>query len=280
LPGVPARGAGLSTFRCVRTGDSFLDWDIVWVQPSAVAGRLPDCVIVADLHQLQARLGYSFGNEGLLRLALTHPSVAQEQGAGTPHNQRLEFLGDAVLQLVLTGELYDKFPDMGEGPLTKARAQMVNRRTLAAHGRRLGLGEQLILSRGEEANRGRERPSALADAFEALLGAVYLDGGFPAVREFVLRQFQAELGGQAVIPNLDNPKGELQELLQANSNEAPRYRLESVSGPDHDRVFECAVLHQGTELGRGRGKSKKEAEILAAAAALERVRVRPGESEA
>ena len=192
------------------------------------------------------------------------------------HNQRLEFLGDAVLQLVLTSELYEKFPVMGEGPLTKARAQMVNRRALAKQGRRLGLGEHLILSRGEEASGGRERPSALADAFEALLGAIFLDGGFKAARDFVLRQFREEFGELEVIPNLENPKGELQELLQANSTEAPQYQLESVSGPDHDRLFESAVYHQGVELGRGRGKSKKEAESQAALVALGNLR-RKGE---
>jgi ribonuclease-3 len=227
---------------------------------------------VADLKTLQDRLGYTFREEGLLRLALTHPSVAHEQGANVQHNQRLEFLGDAVLQVVLTTELYVKFPVMDEGPLTKARAQMVNRRALASQGRRLGLGGHLILSRGEESSGGRERPSALADAFEALLGAIFLDAGFDAARDFVLRQFREEFGELEVIPNLENPKGELQELLQASSTEAPQYQLESVTGPDHDRLFESAVYHQSVELGRGIGKSKKEAESRAALAALEALR--------
>src|SRR5436190_22785236 len=122
-----------------------------------------------DLAALEPRLGYTFRDAGLLRLALTHPSVAHEQRVPVLHNQRLEFLGDAVLQLVLTRELYEKFPTYGEGPLTKARAKLVNRRTLADHARVLGLGEYLILSRGEEMHGGRERPSALADTFEALL---------------------------------------------------------------------------------------------------------------
>jgi ribonuclease-3 len=214
-----------------------------------------------------------FHDAGLLRLALTHPSLAHEQGThAVPHNQRLEFLGDAVLQLVLTAELYRKFPHVGEGPLTKARAQMANRRTLATQGRRLGLGEHLLLSRGEEATGGRDRASAVADAFEAVLGAIYLDGGLELARAFVLRQFRGEFGELEVIPSLENPKGELQEILQAISSEPPRYRLESLSGPDHDRLFECAVYHRGTELGRGRGKSKKEAESRAAQAALEHLR--------
>ena len=188
------------------------------------------------------------------------------------HNQRLEFLGDAVLQLVLTSELYEKFPAMGEGPLTKARAQMVNRRALANRGRQLGLGEHLILSRGEDSSGGRERPSALADTFEALMGAIFLDGGYDAAREFVLRQFREEFGELEVIPNLENPKGELQEMLQSGSIEAPQYQLESVCGPDHDRLFESAVYHRGVELGRGKGKSKKDSESNAALAALDELR--------
>jgi ribonuclease-3 len=227
---------------------------------------------VSDLAALQARLGYRFGDEKLLRLALTHPSVAHELGAPVQHNQRLEFLGDAVLQLVLTRELYEKFPAFDEGPLTKARAKMVNRRSLAVHGQALGLGEHLVLSHGEELHGGRERSSALADACEAVIGAVFLDGGYEVAREFVLREFGAGLGELAVIPSLENPKGELQEFLQAQSPEAPRYHVVSATGPDHDRMFECTVHHDGRELARGTGKSKKSAESEAALAALTKLR--------
>jgi len=223
---------------------------------------------VANLDALETRLGYIFRDKELLGLSLTHPSVAHEQGGAVQHNQRLEFLGDAVLQLVLTTELYQKFPGVDEGPLTKARAHMVNRRTLADQGRHLRLGEHLVMSRGEEFNRGRERPSALADAFEALLGAIYLDGGFEAARNFITHQFQHHFGELEAIPNLENPKGELQEMLQARSPEPVQYELASVSGPDHDRLFECAVYYRGEELGRGMGKSKKEAESKAALKAL------------
>ena len=227
---------------------------------------------MAKFSALQDRLGYAFRDPSLLRLALTHPSVAHESPGNTPHNQRLEFLGDSVLGLVLTRELYEKFPSFGEGPLTKARAQMVNRRTLAAEARRLGIGEHLILSRGEEASGGRQRPSALADALEALLGAILLDGGYDAARQFILSCFRDAFGELTEIPNLENPKGELQELLQSRSPDAPQYELTCVTGPDHDRLFECAVFHQGLELGRGRGKSKKEAESQAALEALRRLR--------
>jgi ribonuclease-3 len=227
---------------------------------------------VPDLSALQTRLGHSFQNPALLELALTHPSIAHEQGAPTQHNQRLEFLGDAVLQLVLTQELYEKFPTYDEGPLTKARAKLVNRRALAEKGRLLGLGENLVVSRGEETHGGRERPSALADAFEAVLGAIFLDGGFPAARNFVLNHFREAFTSLGNIPILENPKGELQEYLQARSAEAPRYQMLSTSGPDHDRVFECTVHHEGRELARGRGKSKKDAESEAARAALQVLR--------
>jgi ribonuclease-3 len=227
---------------------------------------------VSEYDELQGRLGYSFRDLGLLRLALTHPSVAHEQSLPIQTNQRLEFLGDAVLQLALTRELYEKFPAFGEGPLTKARAQLVNRRSLAEQARQLGLGRYLILSRGEETSGGRERLSGLADTFEALLGAIFLDGDFEAAREFILRQFLPSFGELSVIPVLENPKGELQEFLQSVSSEAPRYHVVSSSGPDHDRVFECTVHHAGVELARGQGKSKKAAESEAALAALAKLR--------
>ena len=227
---------------------------------------------MSNFDDLQTRLGYTFRDEGLLRLALTHPSVAHEGGAPVPHNQRLEFLGDAVLQLILTHELYEKFPAFDEGPLTKGRAKLVNRRTLAEHARGLGLGTHLILSHGEETSGGRERASTLADAFESLLGAIFLDGGFGVAREFVLREFGAAFSKLSVPPTIENPKGELQELLQARSPEAPEYHVLSATGPDHDRVFECVVQHAGVELARGSGKSKKAAESDAARAALKKLR--------
>jgi ribonuclease-3 len=227
---------------------------------------------VPALAELQARLGHQFRDENLLRLALTHPSVAHEQNHPQPHNQRLEFLGDAVLGLVLSHELYGRFSGADEGQLTKSRAKLVNAAALAAHGRSLGLGAHLVLSRGEETTGGRERASALADAFEALLGAIFLDGGFEAARGFVLREFAADFGGLTLPAGIDNPKGELQELLQSTSPVAPAYQLVSTEGPDHDRNFICAVLHDGAELARGSGKSKKAAESDAAQAALQKLR--------
>jgi ribonuclease-3 len=223
---------------------------------------------MSSLAELQSRLGYAFRDENLLQLALTHPSVAHEQKRPMPDNQRLEFLGDAVLGLVLARRLYEKFPEADEGPLTKTRAKLVNAVTLARHGRALGLGAHLIMSHGEENTGGRERESSLADAFEALVGAIFLDGGFTAANEFILRDFAAD-GRLLTGPDaIKNPKGELQELLQSRSPSAPEYRLISATGPDHDRMFECAVLHDGVELARGHGRSKKAAECEAAQGAL------------
>ena len=228
-----------------------------------------------DLAELQQRLGYQFRDENLLRLALTHPSVAHEANVPTQHNQRLEFLGDSILGVVLSQYLYERFPHADEGLLTKSRAKLVNAAALAAHGRSLGLGAQLILSRGEENTGGRERPSALADAFESLLGAIFLDGGFDAANEFILREFDPDFSELTLPAGIENPKGELQELLQARSPRAPEYQLVSASGADHNPEFECAVLHDGVELARGRGKSKKAAESEAAVAALKILRAQP-----
>jgi len=218
------------------------------------------------------RLGCQFRDEDLLRLALTHPSIAHEQDLSTPHNQRLEFLGDAILGLALSQHLYEKFPGADEGVLTKARAKLVNATALAAHGRMLDLGSYLILSRGEENSGGRARPSILADAFEALLGALFLDQGYQLTCEFIVREFDSDFAEVLSPTGIENPKGELQELLQAKSPSAPVYQLVSAEGPDHNPNFVCAVLHDGVELGQGSGKSKKAAESEAALAALKKLR--------
>jgi ribonuclease-3 len=232
---------------------------------------------VSNLAQFQSRLGCRFHDESLLRLALSHPSLAHESGEPVAHNQRLEFLGDAVLQLVLTEKLFAEFPAFDEGQLSKSRAKLVNGEMLADLARALDLGTHLILSRGEDANGGRERGSILADAFEALLGAIFLDAGMEAARGFVLREFAPAIEELESLPGIENPKGELQEILQAGSASAPEYITVSMSGPDHDRLFECAVHHGGTELARGSGKSKKAAESDAAWTALKKLRAAPAE---
>lgn len=229
---------------------------------------------MAELDELQAKIGHPFRDVTLLELALTHPSVSSASRVNVGDNQRLEFLGDAVLQLVLTDELYRRFNLANEGALTTARAHLVNRKTLAERARALGLGESLRLGRGEETSGGRQRSSALADAYEALLGAIYLDAGLEAARVVILAQFGDVFGGLDVLPHLHNPKGALQEWLQAEANEPPEYRMESATGPDHDRRFECAVIHRGVELGRGIGRSKKDAESEAAVMALRKLQDR------
>ena len=229
-----------------------------------------------DFAELQKLLGHEFRDVELLRLALTHPSIAHEQNTPAPHNQRLEFLGDAILGSVLSQQLYEQFPEADEGLLTKSRAKLVNAVSLAAHGRALDLGAHLILSRGEENSGGRARSSTLADAFESLLGAIFLDGGYEAARGFILRDFAGDYAELGLPAGIDNPKGELQELLQAKSPAPPVYQLISAAGPDHDRNFVCAVFHDGAELGQGSGKSKKTAESDAALTALKKLREAAG----
>ncbi len=226
---------------------------------------------MSEYDALEAQLGYRFQDLQLLRLALSHPSVAQEQGIKLGNNQRLEFLGDSVLGLILTEELYRRFPGVEEGSLTQARARMVNGRFLAQQARRLGIPPYLILSRGEDHSGGRERHSNLANALEAIMGAMYMDGGLAAAREFVLRVFGPELEREPPGSGSDNPKGRLQERLQVDASPPPVYQLMAASGPDHDRRYECAVYHLRRELARGTGRSKKEAETAAALAALARL---------
>ncbi|MDP6904486.1 MAG: ribonuclease III [Verrucomicrobiota bacterium] len=223
----------------------------------------------------QKRLGYTFKKPELLELALTHPSVSHELVKKTENNQRLEFLGDAVLQLIISAELYKRFPTRDEGSLSKARARLVNRDALAECAREVQLGKELSLSRGEDRNDGRNRPSALADAFEAVVGAIYLDGGFIKVKKFILTQFSNQFAEADSERHKGNPKGELQEILQGKSSVAPEYRLLEMEGPDHDRSFICAVRHSGRELARGSGKSKKNAEMNAAAAAIDSLQGKP-----
>ena len=208
---------------------------------------------------LQKRLGYSFKKPELLELALTHPSVNHERSE-TLNNQRLEFLGDAVLQLIVSAELYRQFPKRDEGTLSKARARMVNRDALAEQAVQIKLGKELMLSR--------------ADSFESVVGAIYLDGGFMKVKKFLLTQFSERFEGVDAGQHVGNPKGELQEILQGKSAVAPEYRLLDSQGPDHDRSFECAVRHSGRELARGTGKSKKTAETDAATKAIKLLRAK------
>ena len=222
-----------------------------------------------DKATLQKTIGHTFKDPALLLEALTHPSQAHEKaGNGAQHNQRLEFLGDAVLQLILTDYIYKLHPDFPEGKLTQVRAHLANRHTLHRQAAAINLGAYLLLGKGEESSGGRTRLSNLADAYEALLGAVYLDGGIRAARSFVGRQFAGEFKTLAEAAPRQNPKGRLQEFLQSQSTANPQYRVIQETGPDHSKKFEAVVEWQGREIGRGKGSSKKLAEIAAAEAAL------------
>jgi len=220
------------------------------------------------MESLESRLGYKFRNSLLLAEAMTHPSLAYESQSPHFDNQRLEFLGDAVLQLILTEDLFKMFPDFPEGRLTKLRSQLVSRRALARFALTIDLGSYVLLGKGEEATGGRRRMSTLADGFEALIGAVYLDIGYDGARDLVLRLFQSEIEALAGSPEERNPKGELQECLQAIHPQAPSYRVLGESGPDHRKVFQAEVSWRGKVLATGKGKSKKEAEARAASEAL------------
>jgi len=226
--------------------------------------------MISSLDDFQQRLGHAFADGDLLRQALTHASFGHEKRQRTPDNQRLEFLGDAVLQLAVTGELYRRFPELPEGQMTVLRARLVNRHHLQALAQEIGLGDQLILGRGEENSRGRQRGSILADAMEAVLGAVYAEAGWDVARGIILRLLEPSLAaitGESD-PEEANPKGSLQEKLQADGENPPVYRCLSETGPAHARLYEVVVEWQGRELGRGQGASKKEAETRAAEAAL------------
>ena len=207
-------------------------------------------------------LGYTFRDEELLRRALTHPSMGRED------NQRLEFLGDAVLQYLMSDRLYRKHPADREGSLTHMRALLVCEAALSPIARKLGIGEALLMDRGEELTGGRDKPSVLCDAMEAVLAAVYLDGGMEAARAVVERCWPEE--GEVSRPMQDS-KGQLQELLQKNGGETPVYRITGTSGPPHAPVFEARVYRGETELGTGRGKTKKQAEQAAALEAIRRL---------
>lgn len=220
------------------------------------------------MESLESRIEYKFRNSLLLAEALTHPSLAYESQKPHFDNQRLEFLGDSVVQLVLTEALYDKFPHFSEGKLTKLRARLVSKSGLTEFARILDLGLYMMLGKGEEASGGRERPSTLADAFEALVGAIYLDGGLEEVRRVILSITDETLEAMALAPEEKNPKGQLQETLQSVVPESPCYELVSESGPDHNKTFISRVVWRGKVLAEGRGSSKKLAEISAAREAI------------
>lgn len=217
------------------------------------------------LNDFEKKIGYSFSDPGLLALALTHKSCESAEG----HNERLEFLGDAALDLIITETLYHEYSDQAEGTLDHMRANLVNGKALAEHACSLGIDRFLEVSEAQRQHHPKHSAAMLEDAFEALVGAIYLDGGIAAARSFVLDVFEKAIGAVSETCDCGNPKGRLQEWLQKQySGATPNYSILSEEGPDHARVFMAVAEFDGNELGRGQGRSKKAAEIAAAKQAL------------
>ena len=216
---------------------------------------------MAEFSALQKAIGYAFRRPALLKQALTHPSL------GHGHNQRLEFLGDAVLELCVSETIYQKHPEMQEGAMTRLRQKLVREEKLAQIAREISLGKCLLMDKSCVVTGGRENPSVLCDAFEAVLAAVYLDGGLDAARGMVTR-----LLGDSTETDEADAKSALQEYLQQHGHQMPVYETLGEDGPPHDRVFTAAVLVNEKEIAQGKGTSKKRAEQEAAAAALKMIK--------
>jgi ribonuclease-3 len=227
-----------------------------------------------EFESLQRAIEYRFRDRGLLEHAMTHTSRANEDvSGGVADNESLEFLGDAVLGFIVADLLFREFPSSNEGQKSKMKASLVSTATLARQADRLGLGEHLLLGRGEEKTGGRRKHALLADAYEALIAAIYLDGGVEQARAFIAREFtplidEARRTGHAG----QDFKSALQELLQAHEHPLPEYRLSGTAGPDHRKQFQVDVVVNGEAIASGAGASKKEAEQEAARAALEKLR--------
>lgn len=222
-----------------------------------------------NLEKLEKNLEIIFKNKGLLREALIHRSYLNEHPEKNfRSNERLEFLGDAVLEFLITRTLFENFPEAQEGELTALRSQIVQTKTLAKLAKKLKIGEFMLLSRGEEEGGGRENESLLANAFEALLGAIFLDQGVTQVFKFVKKQFDAQILSTAS-KNLKDYKSLLQEITQEKEKITPAYKIIKETGPDHAKIFITGVFLQKKLLGKGKGHSKQEAEQQAAKVALE-----------
>ncbi len=233
--------------------------------------------IMVDWNDCQKHLGISFRQESLLEMAFVHPSYLNENpGFAGSSNERLEFLGDAILNFIVAEKLYEEFPELSEGNLTEIRASLVCRDTLAEIAFSLKLGDWLLLGQGEEANGGRTRPSNLANAMEALIGVLYLEQGLARARRFIFRQLKPRLDKIKVGKRTPNYKALVQELVQGQKRPTPVYRLVETAGPDHSKQFTVEILVEGEVVGNGTGKSKKAAENQAARAAWEKLRCSHG----
>ncbi len=225
----------------------------------------------AQLERLQKLIGYRFNDPDLLCLGLTHRSVSRAANSHQPSNERLEFLGDSVLGLVIADQLYRDYPCLTEGDLTKKKAMLVNETTLSNVAVEIGLNDFVFMSPEEERSGGRERPSIISDAFESVIGAVYIDGGLEAARQVVLLCIYSRR--ESILSDISqrNFKGELLEHSQARGQGMPSYDILSETGPDHNKTFHVVVSISGVMIGEGTGSSKKEAEQAAACLALERL---------
>jgi ribonuclease-3 len=226
---------------------------------------------ISRLNAIQSAIEHEFRDLSLLRQSLVHRSWAHENATDL-HNEPLEFLGDAVLGFLVAEEIYRSRRDLDEGGMTRLRAKLVNARHLASLASRLELGDALYLGRGEERSGGREKASLLANAFEAVTGAVFLDGGVRAARRLVKRLFADDIRSRAGAGRTRDPKTELQELAQARGWALPEYRVSEIVGPDHDRTFTVEVALDGEIVARGSGRSKKRAEQACASRALDELR--------
>jgi ribonuclease-3 len=222
-----------------------------------------------NIKAIQNIVGYSFRNPSLLVLALTHRSFNRVQDNNHPSNERLEYLGDSVLGLVIADRLYHDHPEFREGRLTQLKAMLVNEITLADIGRQVGLNNYILLSPEEEKLGGRNRNSIISDAFESIIGAVYLDGGFESASDMVLRLIYTRKESIITDDSQKNYKGDLLELTQSRGEGLPHYEVDSETGPDHAKEFQISVYISNKKIGSGFGYSKKEAEQKAAAMALE-----------
>ncbi len=221
-----------------------------------------------NIREFEKKIGYTFDNKELITVALSHSSYANEKRKTRHSNERLEFLGDSVLSIVVSLYLFQHFKHLPEGELTKIRASLVCEKALHEFALKIDLGDYILLGKGEENTGGRQRASILADAFEAVIAAIYLDGGFDAASRHILRFIPKDIDSRRSVSFSDH-KTILQEIIQKNPEERIEYKLVGQSGPDHDKAFEVEVYLNSNVIGRGSGKSKKEAEQMAAREALE-----------
>jgi len=230
------------------------------------------------IDKIQKIIGYHFYDQDLLLLSLTHRSFSRYENNNSPANERLEFLGDSVLGMVISYKLFEDYGDLREGELTKKKAMLVNEITLSNLGKEIGLNECIRMSSEEERSGGKERPSIVSDTFESIIAAVYIDGGIESATDIIIRLIYAKKNRILNDSSQRNYKGELLELVQALGKGMPRYEVASEEGPDHDKIFNLEVFIANYKVGEGSGSSKKEAEQKAASMAIDYLKTHEIES--